>query len=298
MNSKIADGLLLLVAIIWGGGFPAVGLAVQEGVGAGQLITLRFLIAGGVLAIVFRKQLLDLKRIDVVAGVLAGICLFIGFTFQTIGMQYTTASKNAFITSSYVLLVPLFGVLFFKNKMKGSQWIGMLVMILGISILSLERDFSVSIGDLLTLICAIGFALQIIITGLYINRCNSYCFTIIQMVTVAMVSLIWSLISEPWAALSFSSGLASMYLGIFSTLLAYLLQTIAQRYTSEAKAGLILSTEALFGAILSVMILHDPITNRLVFGGLICLIAILMIEFDFCHLKSSKLKSKIVAQKE
>ena len=116
MNSKIADGLLLLVAIIWGGGFPAVGLAVQEGVGAGQLITLRFLIAGGVLAIVFRKQLLDLKRIDVVAGVLAGICLFIGFTFQTIGMQYTTASKNAFITSSYVLLVPLFGVLFFKTK--------------------------------------------------------------------------------------------------------------------------------------------------------------------------------------
>ena len=62
MNSKIADGLLLLVAIIWGGGFPAVGLAVQEGVGAGQLITLRFLIAGGVLAIVFRKQLLDHRR--------------------------------------------------------------------------------------------------------------------------------------------------------------------------------------------------------------------------------------------
>lgn len=298
MNSKVADGLLLLVAIIWGGGFPAVSLAVQDGMGVAQLITLRFLIAGGVMALVFRKQLVHLKKLEVLAGVLAGLCLFMGFAFQTLGIQYTTASKNAFITSSYVLLVPLMSLLFFKTKIKGSQWIGILVMIVGISVLSLERDFSVNVGDLLTLICAIGFALQIIITGVVINRCNSYCFTIIQLLTVALISFIWSLFSEPWAAFSFSSGVAIVYLGIFSTLVAYLLQTIAQRYTSEAKVGLILSTEALFGAILSVMILHEPITSRLVLGGLICLIAILMIEFDFSQLKSFKLKSKVGSLEE
>lgn len=288
MNSKIADGLLLLVAIIWGGGFPAVGLAVQDGMGAAQLITLRFIIAGLLMAIVFRKQWRYIKKIDLIAGGLAGICLFIGFAFQTLGIQYTTASKNAFITSSYVLLVPLIGLWWFKTKIKAMQWIGIGCMIFGISVLSLDRDFTINLGDFLTLICAIGFALQIIVTGIFIKRCNSYCFTTVQMLTVALISFGWSIFSEPFTSFTLSSGLAIIYLGVFSTLMAYLIQTIAQRYTSEAKVGLILSTEALFGAILSVMILKEPITRQLLMGGFICLIAILMIEFDFSQLKIFK----------
>lgn len=212
MNSKIADGLLLVVAIIWGGGFPAVELAMESGMGAAQLTALRFVIAAVGMVIGFFKALKSIKKIDVMGGVLAGIFLFIGFSFQTIDMQYTTTSKNAFIMSTYILLVPLLGVIFFKRRLTVTQWTGILLMVLGISFLSLEKDFSMNLGDILTLICAVGFAVQIVITGLFSHRCNSYCLNTVQMMTVAVLSLIWSL-KIPWVEVSFPSGVAVLYLG-------------------------------------------------------------------------------------
>lgn len=116
MKSRTADLLLLLVAIIWGGGFPAVGLALQDGMGPSQLIAIRFIVGALGMIILFFRPLRQLKREELVGGVLAESCLFIGFAFQTMGMQYTTASKNAFITSSYVLLVPLLGFVFLKKQ--------------------------------------------------------------------------------------------------------------------------------------------------------------------------------------
>lgn len=281
VKSKTADWLLLCVAFVWGGGFPAVDLALQDGIGASQLITMRFSVAAIGMAFVFRKHLWKIKRIDVIAGAVAGVCLLIGFAFQTIGIQYTTVSKNAFITSSYVLLVPLISLIFLKKKIKWSQWGGIFLMIIGISVLSLEDNLTINLGDTLTLICAIGFSLQIIVTGVFIQRCNPYCFNTIQMVTVAIISFMWSIWTEPWQVVSLTGGLAVLYLGILSTLLAFLIQSVAQRYTSEAKVALILSTESLFGALLSVLILQEAVTSRLVIGGLIILFAILMIEFDF-----------------
>ena len=292
MNSKIADGLLLVVAIIWGGGFPAVGLAIESGMGPAQLTALRFIVAAVGMVMIFFKVLKSIKKIDVIGGVLAGIFLFIGFSFQTIGMQYTTASKNAFITSTYVLLVPLLGVIFFKRRLTVTQWTGILLMVLGVSFLSLEKDFSMNIGDILTLICAIGFAVQIVITGLFSPRCNPYCFNTIQMVTVAVLSFIWSL-RMPWVEVSFRSGIAVLHLGLLSTLFAFLIQSIAQRHTSEAKVGLILSFESLFGAILSVLILGDPVTVKLCIGGIFSVLAVLMIEWD-----PGVLKRKEVIQQE
>ncbi len=279
MNSKLADGLLLLVAMIWGGGFPAVGLAIEDGMGPAQLTALRFAVAAIGMMIIFFKSLKLTKKEDVIGGSLAGCFLFIGFAFQTIGMQYTTASKNAFITSTYVLLVPLLGLLFFKRRLKGMQWAGILLMVIGISFLSLDKDWSINLGDALTLVCAIGFAVQIVITGLFSKRCNPYCFNTIQMSTVATLSLIWSMTS-PWVEVSLSSGAAVLYLGLLSTLFAFLIQSIAQRHTSEAKAGLILSSESLFGAVLSVLILGDSVTMKLCIGGVLSVLAVMMIEFD------------------
>lgn len=279
MNSKLADGLLLLVAMIWGGGFPAVGLAIEDGMGPAQLTALRFVVAAIGMMIIFFKSLKLTKKEDVIGGCLAGCFLFIGFAFQTLGMQYTTASKNAFITSTYVLLVPLLGLLFFKRRLKGTQWAGILLMVIAISFLSLDKDLSINLGDALTLVCAIGFAGQIVITGLFSKRCNPYCFNTIQMSTVAILSLIWSMTS-PWVEVSLSSGAAILYLGLLSTLAAFLIQSMVQRHTSEAKVGLILSSESLFGAILSVLILGDPVTMKLCIGGVLSVLAVMLIEFD------------------
>ena len=284
VKSKTADLLLLGVAMIWGGGFPAVGVALQNGIGPSQLIAIRFIVAALGMIIIFFRSLRQLTRTELVGGMLAGGCLFIGFAFQTIGMQYTTASKNAFITSAYVLLVPLLGLVFLKKRMGWLQWIGIGLMIMGISILSLENDLTFNLGDSLTLVCAVGFALQILVTGLYAPYCNAYCFNTIQMVTVALISMIWSAWTEPWVSIDASSLIAILYLGGLSTLVAFLIQTVAQRYTSEAKVGLILSSESLFGAILSVLILHEPITIRLLIGGLVIFSAILMSEVNIQNL--------------
>ncbi|HAX72843.1 MAG TPA: EamA/RhaT family transporter, partial [Firmicutes bacterium] len=116
MKNKTADSLLLIVAIIWGGGFPAVDLALTGGMTPFYLIGMRFMIAFLIMGIVFFKQVKAMRKIEIIGGLVAGIFLFIGFTFQTVGMLYTTASKNAFITTTYVVFVPLMNYLIFKKK--------------------------------------------------------------------------------------------------------------------------------------------------------------------------------------
>ncbi|MGL4374015.1 MAG: DMT family transporter, partial [Turicibacter sp.] len=163
---------------------------------------------------------------------------------------------------------------------KGNQLIGIACMMIGISVLSLERDFSVNIGDVLTLIGAFGFGGQIIATGYFANKCNSYCFNTVQMGVAGLLGMMCAVSFESLPPFTPQGVLAVLYLGILSTLVAFLLQAIAQKYTSETKVGLILSTEAVFGAVLSVLILHDPVTWRLCLGGAIVFASIIIIEVN------------------
>lgn len=158
-----------LTALIWGSGFIGVSISLSGGLTPLQIMTIRFFIGAVLLGIIFFKEIKNnITKEAVKAGSMIGVFLFIAFAFQTIGMSYTTASKNAFLTAINVVIVPFIGFVLYKRPLDKYGIISSIIAILGIGILSLEADFSINFGDFLTIICAFGFAFHIFLSLIHI----------------------------------------------------------------------------------------------------------------------------------
>ncbi|CAH0122087.1 hypothetical protein PAE9249_04627 [Paenibacillus sp. CECT 9249] len=281
---------LLLVAVIWGTGFVA-GAVSLESLTPYQVMAIRFFIAALLMSVIFRKQFRSLTKPALGAGIALGVFLYLAFTLQTVGLHYTTPSKNAFLTAVNVVIVPFIGYLLYRRKPDKYGLIGAVLAMLGVGVLSLEFNSSLNIGDVLTLLCAACFAFHIFYTGEFVKRHDPIGLTIIQMIVACLLSVLAVLFRGEAVFHADARGLlAASYLGVFSTTIAFLLQTIAQKFTTETKAAIILSTEALFGTLFSVLILHETITLRMAVGSVLILIAIVTAEtkLDFIKNKTSR----------
>lgn len=279
-NKKVlyADLALVLVAIIWGSGFVVTKNALNL-ITPFYLTFYRFSIATMVLGIFTYKKLLKASKEDIKAGIIIGVFLFGGFAFQTIGLQYIGAGKQAFITATYVVMVPFIYWAISKKKPVKIEVFAAFLCLIGIGVLSLEKDLSLGYGEILTLICAVMFALHVSSTGYFAAKSDPFVISVIQFGTTAILSLFSALLFEGRNIVIESGALIPiLYLAIFSSMLAFLIQTIAQRHTSSTHTAIILSSEALFGTILGVLILSEPVTVKIVLGSLIILIAIITSE--------------------
>ncbi len=276
---------LLGVAIIWGTGFIATQIAIDEGLSASFITFVRFAVASTVLFVSFRKDIITMKKLDVKMGLIAGGFLFLGFTLQTTGLNFTTPSSNAFITATSVVMVPFLSWLILKEKPRNKVFVAALVCLVGISMLAFGpgEGIKLGIGDALTLACAVAFALHTVTMGKYAPKMNSNLLTFLQLTTAGVLSFIMFLmVDRDFTAFGSTRGLlAVIYLGIFSTFIAYTIQTICQRYASPSKVSIIVSTEALFGSVFSVMLGYEGFTYFLLIGGIAIIVAMFIIEIDF-----------------
>ncbi len=291
MKKYIGEIGLFTIAIIWGSGFIGTKLALDGGLSAVQTLTLRFFIASIILGIAFYKKIKEnISKESLIAGTILGVFSFIGFSTQTLGLVYTTVSKNAFITAVNVVIVPFIGFILYKRKLDKIGVISSLIALLGIGILSLEADFSVNFGDFLTFICAFGFAFHIFFTGEFTVKYNSYVLTVTQFVVAFILSLGLQIATNQIHIESSSLGImGALYLGIFSTAVAFLIQTICQSKVEQTRSALILSTESLFGTILSVIIFHEILTIRMVLGCIIIFTSIIISETKLSFFKKKNL---------
>lgn len=272
---------LLTVTIIWGGGFVASDMALET-LTPFQIMTIRFLIAAVLMTLLGRKQIPTITKEEVKCGFWLGAALFAGFAFQIIGLQYTTPSKNAFLTATNVVFVPFIALVIYRKKIEKRSLIGAAMAIVGAGVLSLQSNFSIGIGDGLTLLCAVGFAFQIFLTGEYVGRIRPSVLNFLQMTTACVLSVIGLICTGGFHFNpSVKSLLAVAYLGVVSTTICYLLQTVSQKYVDETKSAIILSMEAVFGTIFSVIILHETVTTRMIVGSLLILAAVLVSEVQF-----------------
>ena len=276
---------LLVVAIIWGSGFIATQIAIDEGLSASFIMFVRFTIASMILGGTFRKDIKTMKKRDLKLGIIAGILLFLGFTLQTIGLAFTTPSANAFITATSVVMVPFFSWVAFKEAPEKKAFIGAIVCLGGVSIIALSSGggLKLGVGDTFTLFCAIAFALHTVSMGQFAPRMNSNILTFLQITTAGILSFVmFMVIDRDFTAFTSIRGLlAVLYLAVFSTCVAYSIQTVCQRYASPTKVSIIVSTEALVGSIFSVMLGFEPFTYFLFIGGIAIILAMLIIEVDF-----------------
>lgn len=281
MKKWLAIGGLILVTVIWGGGFVASDIAL-ESMKPFQIMMVRFLLASVLMGVISRGQRKSEEKLKdragaIKAGVLMGVTLFMGFAFQIIGLQYTTPSKNAFLTALNVVIVPFIAFVILKKKIGAKGIIGAVMSVLGVALLSLNGDFTVSLGDGLTLFCAVGFAFQIFFTSEFVKKYPASVLNTVQMFTAFVLSAISLMIfGENDFHVTTQGWLSVLYLGVVSTTICYLLQTACQKYIDETKAAIILSMESVFGTIFSIMILHEVVTVRMVIGCAVILAAVII----------------------
>ena len=292
MKKYIGEIGLFVVAIIWGGGFVATRAALDGGLTTSQIMTLRFFIAAVLMTIIFFKQIKEsLSWGTVKVGAILGVCLFLGFFLQTLGLNYTTPSKNAFITSVNVVIVPFIGLLLYKRKIDKFGMASSFMAIIGIAVLSLSADFTVNLGDVLTLLCAFGFAFQIFFTSEFVHNHNPIALTAVQFTVAFILSLIAQIFMGELKLNADASGyMGILYLSVFSTTICFLLQTICSKMVDGTRVAIILSTEAVFGTILSIIILGEPVTVRMIIGSLIIFASVITAETKLSFLPFFKNK--------
>ncbi|QUG41984.1 DMT family transporter [Psychrobacillus sp. INOP01] len=285
MRKYIGELGLAVVAIIWGSGFVASAVSLEHFTPY-QILGIRFLIGIILLSLVFFKKLKNIKKSTIIKGTIIGVFLYLAFALQTVGLVYTTPSKNAFLTAVNVVIVPFITFFIFKRKMDKFELFGALLAIIGIGVLSLKLSGGVNFGDFLTLLCAVAFAFHIIYTAKFVKNEDPVLLTVVQMAAATVLGFIVVLFKGETNFVSNFEGVSAvLYLGIISTTIAFLLQTVAQKYTTETKAAIILSTEAFWGMVFSIIILSEVLTGKMVIGATLILAAIIISETKLVFFK-------------
>ncbi|MEG2288562.1 MAG: DMT family transporter [Clostridium sp.] len=291
-NSLYADIALLIVAILWGAGFIAVKDSLDFITPFYQM-AMRFTLSTIIMYIIFHKRVNKVTRVQLKNGFIIGIFLFLGFALQTVGIKYTSAGKSAFLTAVYVVLVPFLQWMLSKKKPDNYSLIGAVICIIGISMLTLQDGVSIGYGDTLTLLCAFGFAGQILTISKFVKDDDPIILTVVQMGTAALLSISTAIFFEPFPTSMNLQGIGSIiYLAIFSTTIAFLIQNVAQKYTSSTHTAIILSLESLFGALFSVLLLNEIFTFSMLVGCVFILVAIIITETKLSFLRKSSTKEK------
>jgi drug/metabolite transporter (DMT)-like permease len=279
----LAKGTLLLTALIWGMGFIFSQLALDAGFGAAGLLLCKFGIATVIFAVVCGKHIFkNLKPRETVLSALVGVVLAGSFLGQTLGLKYSSPSNCALITAAYVVITPFLWWIFNKKRPGLPLFIASVLCLAGVALLSVSftDGFHFGTGDLFTLGAAVLFAIQIVATESVVRKMDYRAMLFVQFFTAALCCLALFLITERdlSAILRPKGFLSALYLGAFSTCLCYFFQTSAQRFVQSSTAAILLSLECLFGAVFSVLLGYDPLSYRLVIGGALIFIAVVLPE--------------------
>jgi len=275
-----AEAGLLGNTIVWGTSFVIVKGALA-GASPILFVALRFTLATLVLLAVFRRRLpWSRVRDDFPAGVLVGALLFLGFLLQTLGLQFTTAPKSAFLTGMTSVTVPLLGALVYRVRPQRSELLGLLAATAGTSLMTLEGSIeSMNRGDVLTLGCAVAFAGHIVTLGHFSEKMSFEALSVIQVATAAAFAgaLFWWVEPVRWV---WRPGLVAAILvtGLLGTALAFTVQAWAQQYTSSARTALIFTLEPVFAWLTSYVFVGEGLSGRAAAGAALILGGVILVE--------------------
>lgn len=277
-NTRKFEGLLLLTTMIWGLGFSITQIAVDTGFRPFTIMSGRFLIGSVVLALIFRRRIVHLNKPTLKWGMLTGVLLFAGFALQTFGIVYTTPAKNAMITQMMVIMIPFVLWVFYKRRPTSKAFIGAVIALLGGVILTINFNqlTAINIGDVLSFACAVMVALHVVLSAEIAKRPNvdPVVYTLIQFAFAAAASLMLASTEQLPIISNITQWWPLLFLGILNTAWGFTIQTYAHKYSNASRTSIIVTSEALFAAIFSVLLGQDLFGLQLLIGGSILLVAI------------------------
>ena len=282
---------LFTAALMWGISF-VVMKSVLDNIPTLYILAIRFLGATLILLPVCARKLKYFDKQYLIGGILMGAVMLIAYIFQTYGLERTTPGKNAFLTSTYCVIVPFLFWLMHKKKPDKYNAIAATVCIIGIGFISLDNNLSIGTGDLLTIICGFFYALHIVLTTRYIAGRDPVMLAMTQFFTSGVLALVFAFIFEtPPASLAAPDLWSMAYLTVVCTAGCIVMQVFGQKYTPPSQAAVIMTLESVFGALSSVILFSEILTPRLILGFSLSFIAVLISETKLDFLKKKKVVS-------
>lgn len=275
MALVLAPWALLAVAAMWGISFVWMKDILDQQDVYSFLVS-RFVVAALVMLVANPKVITRLNRELLIKGSLIGTALGLGYIFQTLGLERTTPAITGFITGLYVVLTPLIGALILKERLTIQAWFYIALATVGLGVLSIT-GLSIGTGELFVLISAFLFAAHILLLSRWSKDFDAYTLTFVQLATCAVVSGVPASLNgfvappdtQVWAVVVFTA--------VFATFFAFVIQTWAQARISATKVAVILTMEVVFAALFSVALGAEPLTLRILLGGSMVLVAMIMI---------------------
>lgn len=275
---KKATISLFMTALIWGLAFIGVDDALAHGWQTFPLLAFRGIIGGSFMILFSYKKKWWKNKTTIFLGVVTGALFFAGFAFQTVGQSLSSVPNTAFITTLNVLFVPIIARIFLKRKIQNKVYIACILALSGTAVLSFTNGFSLHMGDIYLLLCAIFFALQI----LFNEKCGQHndvmSITCIQLLTMGILSFIFMPITkqthipnEAWGSV--------LFLALFSSALASVFQLYGQGHVEPSKASLILSLESVLATLFSILLLGQELTPAILIGGSLMFTAVIIVEY-------------------
>lgn len=278
--------LLFITALIWGTAFVAQSVGMDY-VGPYTFNGVRSFLGGFVLlpcVLVFCRPsketkktggpTLDRPRDLLLGGLLCGFMLFVSTSLQQVGILYTTVAKAGFITSLYIILVPLLGI-FFRRRAGLKIWLCVAVALAGLYLLCMKGSFSLGKGDFLILVCSLCFSIHILIIDHFTHRVTGIKLSCIQFFVAGILSsILMFLFEEPHMGKILSAWAPILYAGVLSCGVAYTFQIMGQRGTDPTVASLILSLESVISVLAGWLLLGQSLTLREILGCVLMFAAI------------------------
>ncbi len=284
----LANFSLLIIALVWGLTFVTVKNAIHI-LPPYSFNFLRFTMASLIMlafALPYRNKC-SWKTVK--AGLLIGVFLFSGYSFQTVGLLYTTASNAGFITGLSVVMVPLLVTVTTRELPRLGVLLGAISATIGLGLLTINESWSFNHGDILIFFCAISFAMHILLVGRYAFDHSTVWLVTWQIAAVAILSGISAFITEPRTiTLSPEVWQALIITALFATCLAFFLQNYMQRFTTPSHTAIIFSTEPVFAAFFAVLLLQEILSVKAYWGGAFVLAGMLLAELKSpCVIKNN-----------
>ncbi len=290
LTGILADLGLFTCSLLWGVSFATMKILVEI-YPTNWLLFLRFLFGDILLFIFFHRRILNASREEIKGGFIIGIALFAALTSQTVALNYMSGGRNAFLSAIYVLFVPLI-LWLFKKIFPG--WIVLTaacICIAGMALLTGDISQPFGIGDVLTILCALIFAIQILAIAKYTKGHDPIVISFIQFATLVIFSFIsgfiferdfmFKLINNPAQFLSLENGFLELaFTTFFCTFICYTLQVCAQKYANPSHAVIIMSLESVFGLFSGIIFLGESLTFQMALGCALIFFAVLMVELE------------------
>lgn len=287
MNKQVrADMMLVLMTLCWGISYYLMDLCLLE-MGPLNLNAFRFLGAFIIACIIAFPRLKSVNRTTLKYALYIGVSLVFAYMGATFGVMYTSLSNSGFLCALSVIFTPILAFFFKKQKPEKKLILVVIMCVIGIALLSLNEELKPALGDILCIMCAFAYTIMMLITETAVAKeeVDAFQLGVFQQGFTGMFMLILSFIfEEPCFPSSPAGWGAALFLAVFCTGVAFIVQSIAQQYTSASHVGVIFTLEPVFAGVVAFFFAGEVLLPRAYFGAALLILSLFIMEIDFKNL--------------